>query len=37
VMRDYNSAMKTISSGFTPNERFILQRVESLEQIAALK
>jgi hypothetical protein len=37
VMRDYISAMKAISSGFSPNERFILQRVESLEQIAALK
>jgi hypothetical protein len=37
ILRDYIAAMKAISANFTPNERFVLQRIESLEQICALK
>jgi pSer/pThr/pTyr-binding forkhead associated (FHA) protein len=37
IIRDYLAAMKSISASFTPNERFVLQRIEGIEQICALK
>jgi hypothetical protein len=37
IIRDYLAAMKAISASFTPNERFVLQRIEGIEQVSALK
>lgn len=37
IIRDYISAMKAIAGSFTPNERFVLQRIEGIEQVSALK
>ncbi|MCC6647849.1 MAG: FHA domain-containing protein [Polyangiaceae bacterium] len=36
-LRAYLAAMKTVSTQLSPNERFLLQRVEGLEKLAALR
>lgn len=36
-LRAYLAAMKTLSAQLSPNERFLLQRVEGLEKLAALR
>ena len=36
-LRSYLGAMKAQSAQLSPNERFLLQRVEGLEKLAALR